>query len=178
MKPYGIAATFKSAPAIYEAAERVRDAGYRRWDCYTPFPVHGLNHAMGLRRPHVPKLTFLGGLTGFCTGMLLAWFTGSFDYALIVGGKPFFHPVFPFPVAYELTILFGAFGTLIGMFLFNLLPRHNHPVFNHPQWERFSQDAFLIVIESRDPFFNAEETRELLREIGGEAIQDIYEDED
>lgn len=177
MRTYGIAATFKTASAIYHAAEKVRDAGFSRWDCFTPFPVHGLNHAMGLRRPHVPKLTLLGGLTGFTTGMTIAWYMGSFDYPLIVGGKPFFSPIFPFPVAYELTILLGAFGTLIGMFLFNLLPRHNHPVFNHPEWVKFSDDEFLLVIEAKDPQFDPEKTRALLAELGGVEIQEIPEDE-
>lgn len=177
MRPFGLAATFTSAPDIYHAAEKVRDAGYHKWDCYTPFPVHGLNHAAGLRRPHVPKLTFLGGITGFTTGMTIAWYMGAFDYPLTVGGKPFFSPVFPFPVAYELTILFGAFGTLIGMFLFNLLPRHNHPVFNHPEWHRFSDDAFLLMIETRDPQYDPEKTRALLEELGGTDIQEIHEDE-
>lgn len=177
MRPYGLAATFKSASAIYHAAEKVRDAGFRRWDCFTPFPVHGLNNAMGLRRPHVPKLTLMGGLTGFTTGMTIAWFMGAVDYPLIVGGKPFFSPIFPFPVAYELTILFSAFGTLIGMFLFNLLPRHNHPVFNHPKWSRISDDEFLLVIESRDPQFDDKKIRAFLSELGGEDVQAIHEDE-
>lgn len=177
MRPYGIVATFDSAPSIYHAAEKVRDAGFKKWDCFTPFPVHGLNHAMGLRRSHVPKLTLLGGLTGFTTGMLITWFMGAIDYPLIVGGKPLFSPIFVFPVAYELTILLGAFGTLFGMFLFNLLPRHHHPVFNHERWVSFSDDKFLLMIESSDPQFNLENTRSFLEEIGGQEISEIKDDD-
>ena len=116
MKRFGIAATFNSAAAITAAAEKVRDAGFRRWDCYTPFPVHGLQHAQGLRRSHVSKIVFLCGLTGFLTGTFIAWYMGAVDYRLIVGGKPYFSPIFPFPVMYELTILFSAFGAFFGMF--------------------------------------------------------------
>ena len=118
-QPYGLIATFKTAPDLYHAAEQVRDAGYRQWDCITPFPVHGLDKAMGLRRSIVPRISLAGGITGFCTGMSLIWWTGAWNYPLIVGGKPFFSPMFAFPVSYELTILFTAFATIIGMFVVN-----------------------------------------------------------
>jgi len=116
-QPYGLIATFDTAPALYHAAEAVRDAGYRNWDCITPFPVHGLDKAMGLRRSIVPRISLAGGITGFCTGMSLIWWTGAVDYKIIVGGKPYFSPMFAFPVSYELTILFTAFATIIGMFV-------------------------------------------------------------
>ena len=177
MEPYGIAAIFKTAPDIYHAAEKTRDAGYQYWDCITPFPVHGLNHAAGLRRPFVPLLSFVGGVTGFTAGMFMAWYMGEFDYPLVVGGKPFFSPIFPFPVAYELTILLCAFGTLTGMFLFNLLPRFNHPVFNHPTIEKCSDDHFMLYIEFRDPKFDDEKIRDFLKELGGEEIQEIHVEE-
>jgi hypothetical protein len=109
---YGLMARFDTAPDIYHAAQQVRDAGYKNWDCITPFPVHGLDGAMGLRRSNVPKFSLIGGLTGFTTGMSMIWFTGAFDYPLIVGGKPYFSPLFAFPISYELTILFTAFATI------------------------------------------------------------------
>ena len=177
MRQYALVAVFDTAPAIFKAAEKVREAGFRRWDCLTPFPVHNLHHAMGCRRPHVPKLTLLGGITGFITGNLISWYMGLVDYALIVGGKPLYSPIFTFPVAYELTILLGAFGTLGGMFLFNLLPRHNHPVFNIENFARFTDDKFAVVIESLDPQFNPEKTRQFLEEIGGKDITEVYEEE-
>src|SRR5688572_29238598 len=99
---HGLIATFETTPALYHAAEKVRDAGYRYWDCITPFPVHGLDKAMGLKRSIVPRISLAGGITGFVTGMTLIWWTGAFDYKLTVGGKPFFSPMFAFPVSYEL----------------------------------------------------------------------------
>lgn len=170
---YGLIATFSNTPALYHAAELVRDAGYRHWDCITPFPVHGLDKAMGLKRSIVPRISLAGGITGFFTGMTMIWWTGEVDYALSVGGKPFFSPMFAFPVAYELTILFTAFATIIGMFIVNGLPMHYHPVLKYDQIHRGMDDTFFIVIESRDPRFNLANTKALLVKAGGVAITEL-----
>jgi hypothetical protein len=167
---YGLIATFDSVPDVYHAAEKVRDAGYKHWDCITPFPIHGLDKAMGVRRSIVPRFSFVGGLLGFTTGMSLIFFTGAVDYKLIVGGKPLFSPMFAFPVAYELTILFTAFATIGGMFFLNRLPMHYHPVLKHDNIKAGLDDKFLIVIESRDPKFDPALTKALLEKIGGKAI--------
>jgi hypothetical protein len=170
---YGLIATFDNAAAIHQAAQQVRDAGYRNWDCITPFPVHGLDSAMGVKRSIVPRISLAGGITGFCTGMTLIWFTDSFDYALTVGGKPFFSPMFAFPVSYELTILFTAFATLFGMFFLNGLPMHYHPVLKYDQITRGMDDTFFIVIEARDPRFNLANTKALLEKAGGKNISEL-----
>jgi Protein of unknown function (DUF3341) len=170
---YGLIATFDKTPDLYHAAEKVRDAGYRHWDCITPFPVHGLDKAMGLKRSIVPRISLAGGITGFTTGMTMIWWTGSYDYPLIVGGKPFFSPMFAFPVSYELTILFTAFATIIGMFVVNGLPMHYHPVLKYDQIRRGMDDQFFIVIEARDPRFNLANTKALLEKAGGKNIQEL-----
>jgi len=170
---YGLIATFDTAADIYQAAKQVRDAGYRNWDCITPCPVHGLDKAMGVKRSIVPRISLAGGITGFCTGMTLIWYTDKFDYPLIVGGKPFFSPMFAFPVSYELTILFTAFATIIGMFVVNGLPMHYHPVLKYDHIRRGMDDTFFIVIEARDPRFNATNTRALLEKAGGKSITEI-----
>ncbi|MBA3848763.1 MAG: DUF3341 domain-containing protein [Opitutus sp.] len=172
-KTYGLIAAFDSTPEIYQACEKVRDAGFSQWDALTPFPVHGLDAAMGIRRSKVPRVSLAGGITGFFTGMTLIWFTGAFDYRLIVGGKPYFSPMFAFPVSYEMTILFTAFATIIGMFVINGLPRHHHPVMKAPQFGRALDDRFFIVIEAGDPKFNAAATREFLAKIGGKDIAEV-----
>lgn len=172
-QPYGFTATFDTVPDVYHAAEKVRDAGYRNWDCITPFPIHGLDKAMGVRRSHVPKFSFVGGVIGFVTGMLLIWWTGAVDYPLIVGGKPYFSPLFAFPVAYELTILFTAFATIGGMFIMNGLPMHYHPVLKSKSIKVAMDDKFLIVIESSDPKFDSARTRALLEQAGGKDITEI-----
>lgn len=170
---YGLIATYDSAAGIYQAAQQVRDAGYKQWDCITPFPVHGLDAAMGLKRSVVPRFSLVGGIMGFFTGMSLIWWTGAIDYPLIVGGKPYFSPMFAFPVAYELTILFAAFATIGGMFFLNGLPKHYHPVLKYDKITRGMDDLFFIVIETRDPRFNAANTRVLLEKSGGTDIKEL-----
>lgn len=170
---YGLIATFRTTPALYQAAMQVRDAGYRSWDCITPFPVHGLDKAMGLRRSIVPRISLAGGITGFCTGMSMIWWTNGYDYPLIVGGKPLFSPMFAFPVSYELTILFTAFATIGGMFFVNGLPMHYHPVLKYEHIKRGMDDTFFIVIEARDPRFDLNNTAALLRQAGGEDVREL-----
>ena len=172
-KPYGLIATFDTPGAVLEAAVLVRDAGYRNWDCITPFPVHGLDSAMGVGRSRVPRISLIGGITGFCTGMSMIWFMDRFDYPITVGGKPFFSPLFAFPVSYELTILFTAFATIGGMFFLNGLPMHYHPVLNYADIRRGTDDLFFIVIERSDPKFNAAYTAALLAKDGGRDIQEL-----
>ncbi len=172
-QPYGLVATFDTPVAIYHAAEQVRDAGYKNWDVIAPCPLHGLDKAMGLRRSIVPRISLAGGITGFCTGMSMIWFVDKYDYPLVVGGKPFFSPMFAFPVSYELTILFTAFATLFGMFFLNGLPMHYHPVLKYPKIKRGMDDLFFIVIEARDPRFHAANTKALLEKIGGKDITDL-----
>ncbi|MBO93760.1 MAG: hypothetical protein CMI32_02530 [Opitutales bacterium] len=173
---YGMVADFDSAQDIYEAAGKVREKGFTQWECFTPFMVHGLDKQMGMSRSKVPVFTFLGGTTGFFTGMLIVWYMNAFDYPLIVGGKPFFSPVFPFPVFYELTILLAAFGTFFGMFLTNRLPRHNHPIFEYERFAATSDDKFSMLIESSDAKYDEDETKALLKKVGGKRITIVREE--
>lgn len=177
-KTYGYLATFDSAPAIYAAARQVRAAGYTRWDVITPFPVHGMDGAMGLKRSRVPAFTLVGGFLGFWTGMFIAWFMGAFNYPLIVAGMPFFSPIFPFPVAYELTILLAAFGTLGGMFITNRLPMHHHPVMGYKDFHRLTDDRFAVVIEADDALFSESATKAFLQKLEPAEITLLVDEED
>ena len=170
---HGIIAAFDTVPELYHACERIRDAGYSQWDAITPFPVHGLDAAMGVRRSKVPRFSLAGGIIGFVTGMSMIWWTGAVEYPLVVGGKPYFSPMFAFPISYELTILFTAFATIGGMFFLNKLPMHYHPVLKAPQFVRASDDRFYIVVEANDPKFNVTATRDLLAKIGGKDIVEL-----
>ena len=116
---FALLAEFENTHQILHAAAVVRDAGYRRWDVFTPFPVHGMDHAMGLKNSKVGWFSFLGGVTGYTSGMLMIWYMNAHDYAIIVGGKPMFSPFYSFPPSYELTILLGSFGALLGMLFLN-----------------------------------------------------------
>lgn len=170
---YGIIASFPDTPSFFHAAEKVRDAGYKKWDTYSSFPVHGMPAAQGQPRSKVPIFTFCGGVIGFCTGLAMVWYMNAFDYPLIVRAQPFFSPVFPFPIMYELTILLSAFGTLGGMFITNLLPQHYSPLFNSETFLEVSGDRLVIAIESRDGQYDPVATRRFLEEIGGTDIEEV-----
>ena len=170
-KPYGLIAEFENPADTMHAAEKVRDAGFRRWDVFTPYPVHGLDRAMGLKNSRVGWFSFLGGVTGYTTGMLMIWYMNAFDYAIPVGGKPYFSPFFAFPPSYELTILFGAFGALFGMLFLNRLPRLHHPLLKHRRFALATHDRFFVVIETGDPNYREAETRRLLESAGSKRIE-------
>lgn len=172
---HGLLALFETAPDIYHAAEKVRDAGFKRWDVYTPFPVHGMDEAMGLKRSKVPLFVFCGGITGFTTAMIMVWWMNKFNYPLIVGGLPYFSPIFPFPIAYELTILLSAFGAFFGQFITNRLPQHYHPVMNYEKFAALTDDKFAIVIETTDPRYDPAKIRALFAEIGAAEVVEIPE---
>jgi hypothetical protein len=170
---YALLAEFETTADVLHAAGSVRDAGYRNWDVFTPFPVHGMDEAMGLRKSPVGWFTFLGGAAGFTCGMLMIWWMNAYDYPISVGGKPLFSPIYSFPVAYELTILLGAFGSLGGMMILNRLPRLHHPLFKSERFARVTNDKFFIAIEARDPKFNDVETRRLLETAGSRHVEEV-----
>jgi len=174
-KTYGLIAEFDTAAAILHAAEKVRDAGFRRWDVFTPFPVHGMDKAMGVKNSMVGWFSFIGGVTGYTGGMLMIWYMNAYDYAIPVGGKPMFSPFSAFPPSYELTILLGSFGALLGMLFLNRLPRLHHPLLKHQRFALATHDRFFIVIECDDPKYSETETRQLLAAAGSRQIEEVKE---
>lgn len=175
---FGLAAEFDSAADLYAAAQKIREAGYRDFDVYSPFPIHGMSEAVGERPSRLGKFVFIGGLVGFLTAVGLQFIPSSIIYPLIVMGKPtgfYSVPAF-FPIMFELTVLFSAFTAFFGLLLMNGLPRWNHPIFN---WERFqsvSDDKFFAVIESTDPKFEAQAAADLLSALGGSNLTLVHED--
>ena len=170
-KPYGLLAEFDNTADVLHAAEKVRNAGFRSWDVYMPFPIHGMDKAMGLKNSKVGWFSFIGGVTGYTTGMLMIWWMNAVDYKLMIGGKPMFSPNAAFPPSYELTILFGAFGAILGMLFLNRLPRLNHPLLKHKRFALASHDKFYVVIETADPKYSEVETRKLLETAGSKRIE-------
>ena len=170
-KPYGLIAEFTTPAAIMHAAEKVRDVGFRRWDVFTPFPVHGMDKAMGLKNSKVGWFAFIGGVTGYTCGMLMIWYMNDYNYAIVVGGKPMFSPFSAFPPSYELTILFGSFGALLGMLFLNRLPRLHHPLLKNRRFAKVTHDRFFIVIECDDPKYSEKETVKLLEDLGSNHIE-------
>ena len=173
--PYAIMAEFETPAAILHAAEKVRENGYRQWDVFTPFPIHGMDSAMGLKNSIVGWFSFIGGCTGYTTGMLMIYFMNDVSYPIVIGGKPMFSPFAAFPPSYELTILFGAFGALLGMLFLNRLPRLHHPLLKNRRFALATHDRFFVVIESSDPKYSESETRRLLESIGSKHIELVEE---
>ncbi len=173
MSRFALLAEFETTADILHAAAVVRDAGYRRWDVFTPFPVHGMDEAMGMSGSKVGWFSFIGGVTGFTTGMLMIWWMNAFDYSIVVGGKPLFSPIYAFPVSYELTILLGSFGSLLGMLFLNRLPRLYNPLFRSTRFHLATHDRFFIAIEATDPKFSDTETRKLLESTGSKRIEEV-----
>jgi hypothetical protein len=177
-QPFAIAAEVASASALYHAAEKVRDAGYIRWDVYSPFPIHGMDQAMGLKKSWLSALVFCGGLTGLTLAAALTFYPSTIEYPLVVAGKPvnfFTVPAF-FPIMFELTVLLSAFTATFGMLAINGLPRWNHPMFNWDQFKKVSDDGFFLAIEATDPKFDEEATRVMLEGLGAKHITMVYDD--
>jgi hypothetical protein len=174
-KSYAIMAEFETPAAILHAAQQVHNAGFRDWDVFTPFPIHGMDRAMGLRNSKVGWFSFIGGCTGYLTGMLMIWFMNAVDYRIVIGGKPMFSPFYSFPPSYELTILFGAFGALLGMLFLNRLPRLHHPLLKNRRFLLATHDRFFVVIETTDAKFSDNETRRLLESLGSKHIEWVEE---
>jgi hypothetical protein len=176
-KNYGYIAEFDSPAAILRAAEKIRAAGYSRWDVFSPFPIHGLDKVMGLGNSLVGWFALLFGGGAFVGTMGLIWFTNGFDYPLIVGGKPMFSVPMSFVPSYILLVLAAALGAFIGMVALNQLPRHHHPLFKKKRFELVSRDKFFLVIGSGDLKFSETGTRKLLEELGGTHIELVEDDE-
>lgn len=170
-QPYGIIAEFETPADAIAAATKVRDAGFRKWDVYTPFPVHGMDRAMGVKSSRVGWFAFIGGVLGYTSGMIMIWWMNAYDYPIVIGGKPMFSPYSAFPPSYELTILLGSFGSLLGMLFLNRLPRLHHPLLKHRRFKLATHDRFFVVIETADPKYSETETRKLLESAGSKHIE-------
>ncbi len=177
-KVWGVAAEYPSAGALYHAAERVRDAGFKRWDVYSPFPIHGMDDAMGIGKSWLSTPVLCGGITGLLTACVLTFGPSSFIYPLIVHGKPVNWTTIPafFPIMFELTVLFAAFTAFFSVLIMNGLPRWYHPVFNWDRFKRVTDDGFFLAIEARDPRFTESEVVTLLEETGGQHLTVVHED--
>lgn len=176
MKPCGLIAEFDSPAAILAAAEKVRAAGYRRWDVFTPFPIHGMDRVLGLKNSPVGWFALVMGGGAFLSGLGLLWYTNAFDYPLIVGGKPMFSLPMAFVPSYILLVMGGAIGALVGMLALNQLPRLHHPLFASARFAGVSRDRFLLVIGANDERFCPRETRRLLEAIGGTHLELVEEE--
>jgi hypothetical protein len=170
---HGLLAEFTTASGIARAARAVHDAGYRKVDAYTPYPMEEVTDALHLHHSHVPKVVLAGGLLGLAAGVGLQYWTSVISYPLNVGGRPIAAwPAWVVP-AFETTVLFAAFGAIVGMLALNGLPQPYHPVFNVPGFAAASRDRFFLCIEADDPRFELAATRELLERLGAARVSEV-----
>jgi len=171
----GLLAEFAGPEALVAAAEKVRDAGYRRWDAHSPYPVHGIERAMGIRPTLLPWLVLGAGVAGAAVALLLQWWTNAVDYPVISSAKPLFSLPANIPIAFELIVLFSAFAAFGGALVLSRLPQFWHPVFSAERFRRATTDAFFLSIEATDPQFDLAGTGQLLASLGATAVEACHE---
>jgi hypothetical protein len=170
---YGLMAEFADPEALLKAARRAYAEGYRKLDAYSPLPIHGLSEAIGFHRTRLPLIVLMGGLAGALIGFGMQYYLSVFEYPLNIGGRPLNSWPSFIPVTFELTILLAAFSAVLGMILLNRLPMPYHPVFNVPRFALASRSRFFLCIESEDPLFDSEKTREFLRTLAPADISEV-----
>lgn len=170
-KLFGALAEFDGVTSLVDACAKVRDAKYRRWDAHSPFPIHGIEKAMGIPPSKLGYVVFVVGLSGAIGGLLLQWWTNAVDYPFIISGKPLFSWQAFVPVVFELMVLFSAFACFFGMLHFNRLPQLYHSLFRSERFERVTDDKFFISIEAADPRFDEVKTVQFLKDIGATHVE-------
>jgi hypothetical protein len=170
---YGLLAEYATPRDLVRGIEAVRAAGHRRIDAFTPYPVDAVIEALGARSTRLPWLVLAGGVLGGAGVFALQWWISAVDYPLDVGGRPpFSWPAFVVP-AFEGTILGAALAAVLGLFALNGLPMPYHPVFNVERFALASRDRFFLLVEARDPRFDADATRRLLRGTPAVEVSDV-----
>jgi hypothetical protein len=170
---YGLLAEFDTPTQLVNAANKVREAGYTKTDAFSPFPLHEIDEALGIKRSILPILVFCGAITGLLTGIGLQIYVHYIDYPIIVGGRPFISIPSFIPPSYELTILFAAFTAVGGMLLLNGLPQPYHPVFNVPRFALATREKFFLLIETKDSKFNYDETKSFMQSLNPQEVFDV-----
>ncbi len=174
-KLYGALAQFETASDVYEACKKVKNKGFLNWDSYSPFPIHGLDKAMGLKQS---KLPWLVGIVSFICGVgsFILWtWMNAVDYKYNIAGKPFFSWPAYFLPAFECAVLSAAITCLIGMLVLNRLPQWYHSLFKSEMFTRATNDKFFISIEANDSKFHSVKTVEFLQELGATKVELVEE---
>lgn len=155
---YGLMAEFDDPNELVKACQAAHDAGYRKMDAYTPYPLEEAAEAIGFHKTNVPLIVLIGGALGGLTGFLMQYWMSVYSYPLNVGGRPFNSWTSFIIVTFEMTILFGGITAVVGMLALNGLPQPYHPVFNNPRFSAASKDRFFLCIEAADPQFDRADT--------------------
>jgi hypothetical protein len=170
---YGVIAEFESPNDLVHAARKTYDAGYRRINGYSPYPIEELSEAIGFTHTSLPLIVFIGGVIGGLSGFFMQYWIEVIDYPLNVGGKPYNSwPAF-IPITFEMTVLFAAFAAVLGMLVLNKLPQPYHPVFNAPNFALATRDRFFLAVEANDPKFEHGAVVDLLKSLNAIEVNDV-----
>ena len=172
---YGVLAQFDSPRDLLIAASKIRDKGFIKFDCHTPYPLHGLDDAMGLKRSILGYIVGGGALGGAMIGLLLQWFASSYDYPIVISGKPYFSWQAYMIITFVMMVLGGALSSLLGMLHLNRMPTYYHPLFNSESFKKATDDGFFVSIESEDKLYNEKGTTDFLKSIGAQEVEVISE---
>jgi len=170
-KVYAVMGEFAEPEDLVEAGRRIRAMGYTKIDAMTPFPVHGIDEAIGVPYSKIGWIVICGALAGITTAQVLIYYVGAIDYPLIIGGKPLFDFTYSIPPTFELAVLFSAITTFICTWGLSGLPRLYHPSMNYRNAHRASDDRFLLVVEADDPKFDAQKTAQDMRSVGANDVE-------
>jgi mono/diheme cytochrome c family protein len=173
---HGVLAEYDTPDQLVSAAHKVREAGFEKWDTYSPFPVHGIDAAMGIKMTVLPWFTLIAGLTGLATAITMQWWMNAYDYPWLISGKPTWSIPANVPIMFELTVLFSAITTLVGMLMLNGLPHPSHALDQVKRFARVTDDKFFLLIQAADPKFDEKDTRELIDATHPVAVEDVLED--
>ena len=174
----GVVGLFSDTNALMHSATTVRDAGYKKWDCHTPFPVHGLDGAMGLKDTPIPYIVLTMGFIGLACAIAMQGWMNAIDYKIIFGGKPFFAwPAFV-PICFELFVLFTAIAISGSLLFFCKLLKWHHPLHDSNIMKEVTCDKFAVVLQADDALFTEEKATKLLERSGCKDIRLLYEIDD
>ena len=171
--PNVILAEFDSPNDLMHAAEKMRDSGYPKFDCHSPFPIHGMDGAMGLKRSPLGYIIGVMGSIGLLGMLTLTYWTNIYGYPMVISGKPYFSWQAFVPVIFAITILLSAFGAFFGMLAINRLPQLYHKLFNSERFGKVTDNGFFVSVESDDPKFDEAQTKQFLESIGGKNVEVI-----
>lgn len=172
---YGILAEFKNPKALIDVAKTMSSSGYSKFDTFSPFPIHGMDKAMKLKKSKLGWIVFGHALIGFSGAVAMMYYMSVMDYPMNISGKPFFNAPAWVPITFELTVLLSSFGAVFGMFFLNGLPKLHNPLFNVQRFKKATDDGFFACIEAEDDMFEIDKVKKLFKEAGATHIEEVYD---
>ena len=174
---HGVLAEFKNPKELIDAAESVKDSGYTDFDTYAPFPIHGMEKAMGIKKSPLGWIVAAGGLAGGIGILWLMIWVMTDAWPLNISGKPLLNIPIYVPITFEITVLISSFSALFGMLFLNKLPKFYNPIFNVERFKKATDDGFFICVEASDKLFAEQSVSKLFTDAGAIHIETVYDSE-